>query len=493
MKICEQSFKIPDCLKVVHDSLIQPGGWVSVNLDESVSVQGESECDLNLHTDIKFVKPVESDEIPNFVEMSFDGEMVSPSFEFPRAEKLYDIVAMLALNFRKRNDKEPYNETLICLGHMDPIEGVDVICVQNEYDLFVTLHKLIHQHKPDIWTGYNIIKFDIPYLMRRAKKLKLPNSFFVWGRVYNEASELTISSKSKEKFGKNVSADHKKVQYNVVKIPGSRIEDALPAVKGQMKKLTSYKLENVANFYLGEGKHPVEPEDIFCAYQDITDNLQSRDNIGQLHHFLTEVRVMVAFDCVTRKKNLADEKNTQHFPNKEAHSFFAEKYVLQTVSGMWPKEFSERIEKVLQNVFRVLNISHETFGECKAYSYETCEDVLRSYIEMRSKGTTLMFGLTFISMVDEWFVKGISLSQIPNSKDGDASSILNKILQSPSKVYKKTKREREEDNNGVDFENTSRENGLFQEGLKKWERRIDAEIENTNYTINNNCTQLRCL
>lgn len=494
LKVCEQSSKIPDSLKVIHDSLIQPSGWVTIKKSDIMEISGETRSHMNIHTHLKHIVPVESNDIPNFIEMCMDGEMISPTFEFPRAERIYDIIAMFALNFRRRNDANPYREILLCLGHMDPIEGVEVLCFDKESDLLDAFVNIVHFENPDIWTGYNIKDFDLPYLLRRAKKLQLSKLFYEWGRVFKEFSELNITYKSKEKFGKNVSTEHRKVKFDTVKIPGCRIEDALKGVKSQMKKLTSYKLENVANYYLGVGKHPVEPEDIFRAYQDITDGMIAADNAVHLNHFMTEIRVMLAFDHVTRSKNLTDPENRAHFSS--AQSFFAESYILKKVSAFWAKNYHKQIEKVLMDVIRVLSdqkLKAQKIDQCPAaYSYETCEQILRKYVDMRTKGTTLMFGPVLLNLNDAWFTKGISLSEIPDENE-DAQTTLNNLLKTPPKVSRKSKREREEerDDNGFDNQETvlTRDNGFFQEGLKRWESRIEAEAEVNTFLMKHKTTK----
>ena len=67
-----------------------------------------------------------------------------------------------------------------------------------------------------------------------------------------------------------------------------------------MEKLSSYKLDYVANHWLGKGKNPVEPQDIFRAYADVTDRMIAEQNIGNVTSFLQELRVVRAFEFVTR-------------------------------------------------------------------------------------------------------------------------------------------------------------------------------------------------
>jgi DNA polymerase elongation subunit (family B) len=495
LEVCEQTKKIPDCLKVIQDTLIQPSGWVSIDLDNCLNVGGEASTDLNLHTELRNIEPVESDDIPNFVEMSFDGEMISPSFEFPRPKKTYDIIAMLAVNFRRRSEKEPYYRAVLCLGPMNDIKGVDVRRHKTERDLLWDFRALFKKHNPDIWTGYNINKFDFPYILRRAQILEMPPEFFNWGRIVNEKTDLVISFKSKDKYGRNVSHDHKKVVFNTVKIPGCRIEDAYHGVKNNPKRLTSYKLENVANFFLGEGKHPVEPEDIFRAYQDITDHMQCTDQLPILNHFLTEVRVMIVFYSVTRSQNLNHPENTKYFSapglNNNVGSnvaVFSESYIFHAVSSRWPAQYKEQVVKVLTDVFRCLHVKGSTLNSSKGgnvYSFEECDAIVKDYFNFRTKGSTLTFGPLLLNLSETWFQQGIRLEQIP-SEDDDAHELLQKLLKTPTKVSKKTKREREEEKQMTSDVNHDES---FDARLKSWESRIEAEVDVYNMVLSKNTTK----
>lgn len=44
--------------------------------------------------------------------------------------------------------------------------------------------EFVRQLDPDVFTGYNINNFDFPYLLDRAKHLKLKNFDFL-GRILN--------------------------------------------------------------------------------------------------------------------------------------------------------------------------------------------------------------------------------------------------------------------------------------------------------------------
>ena len=54
-----------------------------------------------------------------------------------------------------------------------PIAGTDVHVFTSEPELLKEWTEFLQELDPDIITGYNIVNFDLPYLLNRAKTLKV--------------------------------------------------------------------------------------------------------------------------------------------------------------------------------------------------------------------------------------------------------------------------------------------------------------------------------
>lgn len=124
--MCEKK-GVPTLLKVIHDTNIQPAGWISVK--NFRIVPGESRTDLNIHTTLENISPKVSDDIPKYVEASFDGEMASATMEFPQASRMYDPVTELAIQFQYRGEAEPFYKAFFCLDEIGEdlkSDGIDV-------------------------------------------------------------------------------------------------------------------------------------------------------------------------------------------------------------------------------------------------------------------------------------------------------------------------------------------------------------------------------
>ena len=94
---------------------------------------------------------------------------------------------------------------------------------------------------PDVMIGYNILNFDFPYLVTRAKTLGLKN-FFFWGRIRGTPLQMRDAQFSSKAYGTHA--------YKDISIEGRVQFDLLTAIQRD-HKLSSYSLNNVSSHFLG--------------------------------------------------------------------------------------------------------------------------------------------------------------------------------------------------------------------------------------------------
>jgi DNA polymerase delta subunit 1 len=63
-----------------------------------------------------------------------------------------------------------------------PIAGAAVLSFEREDELLDAWSRFVRETDCDILTGYNIANFDLPYLLNRAKTLRVKN-FSLLGRL----------------------------------------------------------------------------------------------------------------------------------------------------------------------------------------------------------------------------------------------------------------------------------------------------------------------
>lgn len=116
---------------------------------------------------------------------------------------------------------------------------------------------------PDIITGYNVVNFDLPYLLNRAAALKvLP--FSLLGRVRDEKSTISNTTFQSRAYGKR--------ENKVINIAGRVQFDLLHALLRDYK-LRSYTLNSVSFYFLQEQKEDVHHNIITDLQVKCTDNL----------------------------------------------------------------------------------------------------------------------------------------------------------------------------------------------------------------------------
>lgn len=81
------------------------------------------------------------------------------------------------------------------------IAGAHVISFSSERDMLLAWRDFVLQADPDIITGYNIVNFDLPYLLDRATHLKV-DRFSQLGRIIGQKASMKdtlFSSKAYKK------------------------------------------------------------------------------------------------------------------------------------------------------------------------------------------------------------------------------------------------------------------------------------------------------
>lgn len=78
----------------------------------------------------------------------------------------------------------PTVRNVMTLRDCAPIAGAEVMSFEDEKALLLRWRDLVLETDPDVIIGYNIINFDLPYLLDRATTLNVPQ-FWTWGRMRN--------------------------------------------------------------------------------------------------------------------------------------------------------------------------------------------------------------------------------------------------------------------------------------------------------------------
>ncbi|XP_050344943.1 DNA polymerase delta catalytic subunit [Nymphalis io] len=177
--------------------------------------------------------------------LSFDIECAGRKGVFPEPDK--DPVIQIASMVIKQGETEPYLRNVFTLNTCAPIVGSQVMSFQTESEMLTKWSDFFRELDPDIITGYNINNFDWPYLINRAKHLKVDNFDFL-GRIRNIRSVIKDSVLQSKQMGRR---ENKSINFE------GRVPFDLLLVLVRDYKLRSYTLNAVSYHFLQEQKEDV--------------------------------------------------------------------------------------------------------------------------------------------------------------------------------------------------------------------------------------------
>ncbi|CAH0561401.1 unnamed protein product [Brassicogethes aeneus] len=188
---------------------------------------------------------------------SFDIECAGRKGVFPEAnvDPIIQIANVVALH---GEHEDVVCRNIFTLKSCAPIGHAEVRSFEIEEDMLNAWADFVREVDPDIFTGYNINNFDFPFLLDRAKHLKLPQ-FDYLSRILNTRSQVK-ETVTQTKIGKRT--------YKTINFEGRVPYDVFLIMKRDFK-LRSYTLNSVCTEILGEQKEDVH-------YSIITD-LQNGD------------------------------------------------------------------------------------------------------------------------------------------------------------------------------------------------------------------------
>ena len=261
VKIHEQ--KASPVLQLVCMQNIPTSGWIGFKGKRVPADEQITSCDFEYTVQYKNIIPVDTEDVVSPLVMSYDIEVYSsnpnkmPSEHNPK-DKIFQ---MSCVFFRVGEKEDKYERYLYSLGEPDPNDvggNVNVYACATEAELLESYTRLINEKQPNIICGYNIFKFDIPYMLSRAKKpCNILNIFDKQGfNKYTHAQERTI---------KWSSSAYKNQEFSYLDAEGRIFVDLLPLIQRDFK-FSSYALKSVSDFFIGETKDPLTAKGIFKCY-----------------------------------------------------------------------------------------------------------------------------------------------------------------------------------------------------------------------------------
>ena len=179
-----------------------------------------------------------------------------------------DKVTFIGSTFMRYGEKEPYFNHCIALDTCDDLPDVEnsvIECYKTEREVLLAWRDLIQRIDPDIIIGYNIFGFDYQFLFQRARQLECAEEFLklsrnqdeVCGKRDYQTGELNIEESSIV----IASGQH---DLHFIKMNG-RLQVDLYNYFRRDYNLTSYKLDYVSGYFIGDTVKKIEHIETPCV------------------------------------------------------------------------------------------------------------------------------------------------------------------------------------------------------------------------------------
>jgi DNA polymerase elongation subunit (family B) len=255
---------IDPVLRLTHLQDILTAGWVKI--DKWVLNESVYQCSWKNIVNY----PEAGHQLSNVRIMYFDIEACSEDGSFPNALKPRDRVTQICC-INKDTVTGETKKYLFNLGTIDPIESTEVIQCKSEKQLLLKYSEFIINTDPDIIVGYNIFGFDNGFLFERAKVLDIENHFNYQSKLQGHRTDIVKKILNNQQSGFN--------DWKMTHLVGRVHIDLLQVIKKDFK-LDSYKLDNVGEHFLKQGKDDVTPKEIFEAWS-VNGDREKRTRIGK--------------------------------------------------------------------------------------------------------------------------------------------------------------------------------------------------------------------
>ena len=250
---------------------------------------------------------------------------------FPELEG--DKVTFIGSTFLKYGDSAPYLNNCLVLNTCDPLDNVansEIETYTTEKQLLLAWTRLIARENPDIIVGYNIFGFDYAFMFQRSLQNKCAESFLQLSRNKDELCGKWVDGEKGKGKGKNqkvltIEESSTKVasgEYNLhfVKMTG-RLQVDLYNHFRKNENLTSYKLDYVSGFFIGDNVKSFEYIDKDDITRVITKNLTGLEvgnfiNFEEISHSTDTYKEGKKFEVIyIQKENSSFDIRGKEEPN----------------------------------------------------------------------------------------------------------------------------------------------------------------------------------
>ena len=257
---------------------IKPGGWFRVGGPTWARARaprqaaGGVHCTWLLHlAQAEICGPTPIEELPPLRVLSFDIECYSHDDAFPNADRPEDVITAIGLHVKTLYASDAAGaekRTVLVLGDADTIANGEVKSFASEAQLLLALPAEIAASDADFIVGYNTMRFDNEYILKRATLLQgqglLTQEQF--GQVFAWSRLRGFPCVPKKGFlGSSAMGDNEPCRAHM---PGRvDLDLCFERKRANDPEVPDLKLNTVAKHYLGEQKFDLPPKQMFAKFR----------------------------------------------------------------------------------------------------------------------------------------------------------------------------------------------------------------------------------
>ena len=196
-----------------------------------------------------------------------------------------DKVTFIGSTFLRAGDTEPYLNHCVVLNTCGtvPVENAEIETYTTEAELLLAWKNIIQKENPDIIIGYNIFGFDYEFMFRRAEENNCVTEFLKLSKNSNEICgtfDHTLGKYKIEESTLSIASGQHDLKY--IKMAG-RIQIDLYNYFRREENLSSYKLDYVAGYFIGDYIKKIEYDDISGESTFYLNNLMGLQTGSYVH------------------------------------------------------------------------------------------------------------------------------------------------------------------------------------------------------------------
>lgn len=278
LKCTVRERSITNIHKMIVELNIGYGQWISIMADEVENLDRITFSTIEATASWLNIKAIDEEICRSWIVnpkvVSIDIECYSSNHNtMPNSLYMSDCITMISLIFQRLNDDSTREKVLLTLKRCGNIEGAIVKEYKTEIEMLHALGDLFVEYDPSIIIGYNINKFDIPYINNRFSVYisDWPNC----SCLKNGTTKVHMTTWESSAYGT--------VHISNIEAEGRISIDMYTIVLREYgNKLERRTLDYVSKYFLGRGKHDVSALEMFQIFKELTDTINSGGDLTEV-------------------------------------------------------------------------------------------------------------------------------------------------------------------------------------------------------------------